>query len=289
MPPRRRRPANEQDEDAPPVRRPRRVAAPAPLPVEAPPAAALHQTYDAHPMCYVPATVNLEEAEQQNKIYVSRRTYQQFADDDDSSLLAVELRPTGNEQTALVSIEGIHDGPQNVIYVPSPILARLSNPQTVNLLPVSEPLSAITKIELRILDNDFALEDPVEAIQDYLKDYYVLEEGVILNVLNYEMGIQVPIYVEKIHPEPRGRVVNGEVDLELLRVTEDEDMMPAPTAATAAVQPPPPPAETATPACHIPMLPGIMLPQFQPRSEPVMPTADERERMRQARLARFNM
>jgi hypothetical protein len=164
-------------------------------------------------------------------------------------------------------------------------MERLGNPTQINLLLVRTPLPVITKVELRIMDNDFALEEPVEAIQDYLKNYYVLEEGTTLNIQNEAMGLTVPVYIEKIHPELRGRIQNGEVELELLRI-QTEEALPPPVLPPASV---PAPVATEQPEGLIPMLPGIDLPEiYRPREPPKVPTKEEKEQMRLARLAKFS-
>lgn len=244
--------------------------------------------YKAYPLAFIPAELpNPQEAEHENKIYVSRRTYEVLVGED-VPLLAVEIRSYGiqtQQTTVLATIEGTHLGEPNDVYLPHMLMERLGTPEHINLLLVRTPLPTITKVELRIMDNDFALEDPVEAIQDYLKNYYVLEEGTTLNITNPDMGITVPVYIEKIYPEPMGRIQNGEVELELLRIEIEKPVR---------VPSPPPPDELAESAplgsapLQLPMIPDYYPEAYQPKEPPKIPTQDEKEKIRLARLARFS-
>ena len=266
---------------------PRRQPAAVALPTPPPPPTLDDQIYNARPLCHVPAELpDTEEAEQENKIYVSHRTYEILVDED-VPLLAVEIRNPETAATVLATIEGAHHGEPNDIYIPHLLLERLGHPEQVNLLLVRAALPTITKVELRIMDNDYALEDPVEDIQNYLKNYYVLEEGVTLNITNYDMGITVPVYVEKIHPVQKGRIENGEVELELLRIEVEESQLALPS-----VEPllaaPLLAAPLQTSLLELPMIPGYYPESYQPKEAPKIPTHDEKEKIRLARLARFS-
>jgi hypothetical protein len=267
-------------------RPPRQPAPPAPVPPTLD-----ERIYNARPLCQVPAELpDTEEAEQENKIYVSHRTYEVLVGED-VPLLAVEIRNPETAATVLVTIEGAHHGEPNDVYVPHLLLERLGHPDQVNLLLVRALLLTITKVELRIMDNDYALEDPVEAIQNYLKNYYVLEEGVTLNITNQDMGITVPVYVEKIHPEQKGRIENGEVELELLRIEVEEtqsalssvEPLQATPIDSAQLQA----APLGSARLQLPMIPGYYPESYQPKEAPKIPTHDEKEKIRLARLARF--
>jgi hypothetical protein len=236
--------------------------------------------YNAHPLAHIPTELySLQQAEQENKIYVSRRTYEVLTAED-TPTLAVIIRNQTDGSEALASIEGTHLGEPNDVYVPHNILERLGNPEHVNLLLVRTQLPTITKLEVRIMDNDFALEDPLQAIQDYLNNYYVLEEGTTLNIFNEDMGIYTPVYIEKVHPEPRGNITSSEIELELLRIEVEE---PAPIPPPQHIEEAPAPIEE-VPA---PMVPDYYPDVYKPKELPKIPTQDEKEAIRRARLARF--
>ncbi len=269
-------------------------------------------TFTPRPLCYHPAEVPLEKYENENKIFVPRHTYQDltnqqedteqpllvvhiFAEDNPERCVAshssASLRPRGPafadpEHRLIASVEAPHTGNQDEIYMPTYMLEVLGAPEQVRIEFIADPLPLINKIELRILDNGWALQDPVEALQIYLEDYYVLQENVTLN-LQTDMGVTVPVFVERLHPQTAlgmGRIQNGDTELEILRVEEEEEMLPAPEAAP---QPVAPVVEAPEPIC--PMIGDYTPPAYMsaPKKEVIIPTEDEKERMRKARLARF--
>jgi hypothetical protein len=239
-----------------------------------------NRIYTAHPLAHIPTELySLQQAEQENKIYVSRRTYEALTAEDTPTLAVIIHNQTDGSE-ALASIEGTHFGEPNDVYVPHHILERINNPEHINLLLVRTQMPAITKLEVRIMDNDFALEDPLQAIQDYLNNYYVLEEGTTLNIYNEEMCIYIPVYIEKVHPEPRGSITSSEIELELLRIEVEE---PAP------LPPPQPIEEVAAPIeeSPVPMIPDYYPDVYKPKDPPKIPTQEEKDKIRLARLARF--
>ncbi len=244
-------------------------------------------SFTPRPLCYHPADVPLEKYENENKIFVPRITYQDLTnqqEDTEQPLLVVHIFAEDNPEHRLIaSVEAPHTGNQDEIYMPTYMLEVLGAPDQIRLEFVADPLPLINKIELRILDNGWALQDPVEALQRYLEDYYVLQENVTLN-LQTEMGVTVPVYVERLHPGGScGRIQNGDTELEILHV-EDEEMAAPPVPE---VQPSAPVVEAPEPIC--PMIGDYAPPPYMsvPKQEVILPTQDERERMRQARLARF--
>jgi hypothetical protein len=248
-------------------------------------------TYTPRPLCYHPADLPLEKYENENKIFVPRITYQHLTnqqEDTEQSLLVVHIfSPENPEHRLIASVEGPHSGEQDEIYIPTYMLEVLGvrgsgPPEQVGLEFVADPLPQINKIELRILDNAWALQDPVEALQRYLEDYYVLQENVTLN-LQTEMGVTVPVFVEKLHPPTPvgcGRIQNGDTELEILHVEEPEPMAP--------VEEPEynPPA----PEAMCPMIGNYTPPAYMsaPQPERVLPTQDELAKIRQARLAKLS-
>lgn len=271
---------------------PRRRAAPANPLVEPPPALRPRPaSFTPRPLCYHPADLPLEKYENENKIFVPRITYQDLTNQQEDTaqpLLVVHVFTEDNPDHKLIaSVEAPHTGDQDEIYMPTYMLEVLGAPEQVRLEFVSDPLPQINKIELRILDAGWALQDPVEALQRYLEDYYVLQENVTLN-LQTEMGVTVPVFVERLHPPTPtgcGRIQNGETELEILHVAEEEEMVQPSSAREPEYNPQIPVAEQA-PIC--PML-GDYTPPFMsvPKPEIIIPTQDERERIRQARIARL--
>ena len=268
-------------------------------------------TYTPRPLCYHPADLPLEKYENENKIFVPRLAYQSLTAEledseaakasslreashrSDQQLLVAHIFSEDNPEHRLIaSIEAPHTGGQDEIYLPTYMLEVLGAPEQVHIEFVSEPLPMIAKLQLRILDCGWALQDPVEALQTHLEDYYVLQENITLNVQT-PMGVTVPVFVEKlIYTDPEatgtvGRIASGDTELDILRVEED-DMMAAATPAPA----PPAPAP-AVPEVHqsaVPMIGDFTPPAYLSpplRQVPQPPSDAEKERMRLARLARF--
>lgn len=237
-------------------------------------------TYTPRPLCYHPADVPLEKYENENKIFVPRITYQHLTneqEDTNQSLLVVHIfSPENPEHRLIASVEAPHTGNQDEIYMPTYMLEVLGAPEQVGLEFISDPLPQITKIELRILDNAWALPDPIEALQQYLEEYYVLQENVTLN-LQTQMGVTVPVFVEALHPPGYGRIQNGDTELEILHVEET----------AVAQEPVPVPVDPIPELC--PMIGDYMPPAYMSAPAPALhlPTQDEQERIRQARIARF--
>lgn len=275
---------------------PRRRALSEPHPTMRP----LPASYTPRPLCYHPADVPLEKYENENKIFVPRITYQDLTNQQedtepakaaslreathcsDQPLLVVHIFSEDNPEHRLIaSVEAPHTGDQGEIYMPTYMLEVLGAPDKVRLEFVSDPLPQINKIELRILDSSWALQDPVGALQRYLEDYYVLQENVTLN-LQTEMGVTVPVFVERLHPPTAsgcGRIQNGDTELEILHVEEPEPIAPVVEPSASEAEPLYPMIGNYTP-------PAYMIP---PKAEPLqLPTQDEKEKIRQARLARFS-
>jgi hypothetical protein len=242
--------------------------------------------YTPRPLCYHPADLPLEKYENENKIFVPRQTYQHLTnqqEDTDQPLLVVHVFSQDNPEHRLIaSVEAPHTADQDEIYMPTYMLEVLGAPEQVRIEFIRDPLPQINKIELRILDNAWALQDPVEALQRYLEDYYVLQENVTLN-LQTDMGISVPVFVEKLHPPTAtgcGRIQNGDTELEILHVEEPEPIDPV-------AEPPIPSAPEPEPIFA--MIGDNTPPPYMsaPKQVRVLPTQDERERIRQARLAKL--
>ena len=244
-------------------------------------------TYTPRPLCYHPADIPLEKYENENKIFVPRITYQDLTnqqEDTEQPLLVVHIFSEDNPEHRLIaSVEAPHTGDQDEIYMPTYMLEVLGAPQQIRLEFVSDPLPQITKIELRILDSSWALPDPVEALQRYLEDYYVLQENVTLN-LQTPMDVIVPVFVEKLHPPTAtgcGRIKNGDTELEILHVEEPEPI------AEPEYIPPVPSVPEAEPIC--PMIGDYTPPAYMSVPQPVVPTQEELARIRQARLAKLSI
>ena len=258
--------------------------------------------YTPRPLCYHPADLPLEKYENENKIFVPRITYQDLTNQQedtesakadslreathcsDQPLLVVHIFSEDNPEHRLIaSVEAPHTGDQDEIYIPTYMLEVLGAPEQVRIEFIRDPLPQITKIELRILDSSWALQDPVEALQRYLEDYYVLQENVTLN-LQTDMGITVPVFVEKLHPPTAtgcGRIQNGDTELEILHVEEPEPI------AVPVAEPPVPSLPEPEPICA--MIGDYTPPAYMsaPTQVRVLPTQDERERIRQARIAKL--
>jgi hypothetical protein len=281
-------------------------------PIQEPPRIA---TYTPRPLCYHPADLPLEKYENENKIFVPRITYQDLTNQQedtesakagslgrsnallreathcsDQPLLVVHVFSQDNPDHRLIaSVEAPHTGGQDEIYMPTYMLEVLGAPEQVRLEFVRDPLPQINKIELRILDNAWALQDPVEALQRYLEDHYVLQENVTLNIQT-DMGISVPVFVEKLHPPTAtgcGRIQNGDTELEILHVEEPEAIAPV---EEPVYVPPIPSAPAVDQGQMCPMIGDYTPPAYMsaPIQERVVPTQDERERIRQARVAKFS-
>jgi hypothetical protein len=257
--------------------------------------------FTPRPLCYHPADVPLEKYENENKIFVPRRTYQDLTNQQedtesakagslreathcsDQPLLVVHVFSQDNPDHRLIaSVEAPHTGDQDEIYMPTYMLEVLGVPEQVRLEFIRDPLPQINKIELRILDNAWALQDPVEALQRYLEDHYVLQENVTLN-LHTDMGISVPVFVEKLHPPTAtgcGRIQNGDTELEILHVEEPEPIAPVEE---------PPTQSAPEPETACPMIGDYIPPAYMSAPKPgrVLPTQDELAKIRQARLAKF--
>jgi hypothetical protein len=270
---------------------PRRSRTQEPMPFAEPP---LHRprpaTYTPRPLCYHPADVPLEKYENENKIFVPRITYQDLTSQlEDQQLLVVYISsPDNPEHRLIASVEAPHTGDQDEIYLPTYMLEILGAPEQVCLEFVNETLPIIAKLQLRILDNDWALADPVNTLQMYLEDYYVLQENITLN-LQTQMDVVVPVFIEKLfYTDPAavgsvGRIATGDTELEILRCEEEnaDDVASHDTTPSVAPQ---------IPESAIPMIGDFTPPAYlqPPPTLPVeLPSDAEKERMRQARLARF--
>jgi hypothetical protein len=249
--------------------------------------------FTPRPLCYHPADVPLEKYENENKIFVPRVTYQDLTnqqEDTEQPLLVVYVFSQDNPEHRLIaSVEAPHTGNQDEIYMPTYMLEVLGAPEQVCLEFVADQLPQINKIELRILDNAWALQDPVEALQRYLEDYYVLQENVTLN-LQTDMGISVPVFVERLHPPTPngcGRIQNGDTELEILHV---EEVQPMAAVAEPEYIPSVPSAPAAEPEHLCPMIGDYTPPAYMsaPKQELIVPTHDELARIRQARLAKLS-
>lgn len=249
-------------------------------------------TYTPRPLCYHPADLPLEKYDNENKIFVPRLAYQSLTaelEDSEQLLLVAHIFSEDNPEHRLIaSIEAPHTGGQDEIYLPTYMLEVLGAPEQVCIEFVSEPLPQIAKLQLRILDNSWALQDPVEALQTHLEDYYVLQENITLNVQT-PMGVTVPVFVEKlIYTDPEatgtvGRIASGDTELDILRVEEDDDMMAVPAPAV-------PEVHQSIAAAAAPMIGNHPPPPYlsaPPRPPVQLPTEAERERIRQSWISRF--
>lgn len=238
--------------------------------------------FTPRPLCYNPQELILEKCENENKIFVPRKTYQDLCnqqEDSTQSLLVVNVASTENPtHTLIASIAAPHSGHVDEVYMPTWMLEVLGAPDQIHLNFIDEPLPMITKLQLRILDHEWALQDPVEALQAHLEDYYVLQENTTL-LINTPFGTIVSVFVEKLVFADEsfssvGRIANGDTELEILRCEEEVEVpVPAPAPAATAI-----PVEDWIPAYVNP----------SPKSLPVLPTQEELACIRQARLAKFS-
>ncbi len=248
--------------------------------------------YSVHSILELPFETNTSKF-----AYISQTAFNRLFADHENGLQVLKLTCPSSGTIRYVAIAGPCDSADdNAIYVPYSIYQELSNSISVPKVTatVVYELEKATKIVLKPLDNAIYHSEMRDLLEEAMMDYPLLQKHTQFTIYIEKLGdYPVDIWVENCEPAELVQL-GGEVVVDFSEPLEEVAEWQAPAAAAAAL---PAPIATFEPTAEpsfgahggmsFPLNESFSSMATAAVTPPKLPTVDEKERMRAARLARL--
>ncbi len=246
--------------------------------------------YSVHSILELPFGTNTSKF-----AYISQAAFSRLFADHESGLQVLKLTTVPNSIVRYVAVAGPCECDDYSIYLPYSIYQELTSGSTTLKVTatVVYDLEQATKIVLKPLDNAIYHSEMRDLLEEAMMDYPLLQKHTQFTIYIEKLGdYPVDIWVEDCEPAELVQL-GGEVVVDFSEPLEEVAEYAAAAAAAASVAAL---AEPVPPISSFPSSGGMSFPLNETFSSPAtttttppkIPTADEKERMRQARLARLS-
>lgn len=224
--------------------------------------------------------------------YISQTAFNKFFGDHEGGLQVLKLTCVPDNTIRYVAVAGPCEcADENAIYLPYSIYQELTTicaTPRCTMTTVYE-LEKATKIVLKPLDNAIYHSEMRDLLEEAMMDFPLLQKHTQFTIYIEKLGdYPVDIWVEDCEPAELVQL-GGEVIVDFAEPLEEvaEWEAPAPVP-IATFEPAPVPSFAPTGGMTFPLNESFAAAATMPVEPPRLPTADEKERMRAARLARYN-